>query len=83
VVEDRRDLYNGFGNGLSRAVELALTPALFGGLGWLLDRWLGLFPVLTLLIGFLGVVGTFVSTWYRYEADMKAEEARAPWAPRS
>ena len=79
-MQDKRALYNGFGNGLSRAVELAVTPALFGGVGWLIDRWVGLYPLFTLLIGLLGVVGTFVSSWYRYDAAMKVEEAKSPWA---
>ena len=34
-LSDRRDLYNGFGDALSRAVELVVTPAIFGFLGWL------------------------------------------------
>ena len=81
-LQDRRDLYNGFGNGLSRAVELAVTPAIFGGAGWLVDRWVGLYPLFTIVLALAGVIGTFLSTWYRYEAAMKAEEARSPWAPR-
>jgi hypothetical protein len=27
----------------------------------------------------LCIVGMFLKTWYAYEADMQAQEARAPW----
>ncbi len=32
-------------------LELVLTTVSFAGLGWLLDRWLGTFPVLTVFLG--------------------------------
>ncbi len=31
-------------------------PSLYGGLGWLVDRWLGTYPVLT-AVGIIGGVG--------------------------
>jgi F0F1-type ATP synthase assembly protein I len=77
-----RDLYNGFGDGLARAFELALTPALFGGLGWLLDHWLGLAPLLTIVLFLFGVAGTSYMAWFRYEAEMRRVEADKPWARR-
>ena len=75
----RRELNNGFGDALSRAFELAATPAIFGGIGWLLDRWLGLFPVLTLVLFFFAIAGVGYMTWFRYEEEMKAHEAEAVW----
>ncbi len=77
---ERRELYNGFGNGMSMAVELAVSPLIFVGLGWLLDRWLGLWPVLTVVLSVVGVVAGFVRTWYRYDLQMREQEAKAPWA---
>ena len=76
----RRELYNGFGNALSSGIEFALGPVVFGGVGWLLDRWLGIAPVLTVVLSIIGVVASFVRTWYRYDAEMKAKEAAGPWA---
>ncbi|MEY2431858.1 MAG: hypothetical protein QOC92_1583, partial [Acidimicrobiaceae bacterium] len=32
-LRDRRELNNGFGNALARAVELTLSPVIFGFLG--------------------------------------------------
>ena len=50
-----RDTYNGFGESLSRAFELAVTPAVFGVAGYALDRWLGILPVLTIIFFVLAV----------------------------
>ena len=66
----RQDTYNGFGEALSRAIELVLTPLLFAGLGWLFS------PVAALVLGLLAVVGQFVRLYYQYAARMDAEQAR-------
>jgi hypothetical protein len=78
-LNDRRDLYNGFGDGFARAFEFAATPAIFGLLGYVLDRAVGTLPVFTIILAVLCIVGMFLKTWYAYEADMQAQEARAPW----
>jgi len=44
-LRERRELNNGFGNALARAVELTVSPVIFGLLGFLLDRWLGTRPL--------------------------------------
>jgi hypothetical protein len=77
----------GLDDGLSKAFELALTPAVLGVLGWLVDRELELTPLFTLIAFFLGVIGTSLSAWYRYDAAMRqqervASEARAARPPR-
>ena len=76
---ERRELYNGFGNALSLGIEFALGPVVFGGFGWLLDRWLGTAPVLTVVLSIVGVVATFVRMWFRYDLEMKEKEAKAIW----
>lgn len=76
----QRELYNGFGDGLSLAFEIALTPAIFAGLGFLADRHFGLFPVFTLSLLLFAVVGNFVRLWIRYDAQMKVHEAEGAWA---
>ena len=78
-LRERQDLNNGFGNAMSRAFELAMTPAIFGGLGWLLDRWVGTLPLFTLLLFLFGVAGTGYMAWFRYDQEMKAQEADAVW----
>ena len=73
---ERRELNNGFGESLSRAFELALTPAIFAWLGWMLDGKLGTRPLLTVVL-FLFVVSYLMwKNFARYDADMRAEEDR-------
>ena len=76
---ERRELYNGFGNALALAMEFAVGPVIFGGLGWFLDQRLGIFPVLTIALGIVGVVGSFLRMWYRYDAEMREKESHAIW----
>ena len=59
----KRELNKGFGDALSVAVELAVTPAIFAFLGWRLDEWLGTTP-LFLLVLFLFTF-TYVA-WKQY-----------------
>jgi len=74
------DLYNGAGEGMSRAFELAVTPAILGGFGYLLDRWLGLVPVFTIIFFLVAVGGVIARMYYAYDARMKEHEAAGPWA---
>ena len=39
---DTRELKNGFGDAFAAAFELTVTPAIFGLIGWFIDRQLGL-----------------------------------------
>ena len=78
-LHERRDLYNGFSDGLARAFELAVTPVIFGGIGYGLDRWLDLVPLLTLVLFLFGVAGTSYMAWFRYDAEMRRVEADKPW----
>ncbi|HVM06846.1 MAG TPA: AtpZ/AtpI family protein [Acidimicrobiales bacterium] len=79
-LRERRELMNGFGDGLAVAFEFAITPAIFGGLGYLLDRWLGLVPLFTITLFLFGIVGMFLKMWFTYDHRMKAQEAEAVWA---
>ena len=76
---ERRELYNGFGNALALGMEFALGPVIFGGLGWYLDGRLGISPILTVVLGIVGVVASFLRTWYRYDAEMREKESQAIW----
>jgi F0F1-type ATP synthase assembly protein I len=75
-LRDRQDLNNGFGNALSRAVELAVTPMIFGFLGYLLDGKLGTRP-LFMLVFFVGVLGyVFWKLFRAYDLQMVEEERK-------
>jgi len=81
AVAPQGELYNGAGEGLSRAFELALTPAIIGGFGYLLDRWLGLVPVLTIIFFLVAMAGLMARMYYAYDAKMKEHESESHWAP--
>ena len=66
----RQDTYNGFGNALSRAVELVAAPLLLALLGWLFS------PVAALVLGLVGVVGQFLRMYYAYSYAMDRETDR-------
>jgi len=80
TATEQGELYRGYGDGLSRALEFALTPALFCGIGYAFDCWLGIVPVLSIALFLLAVTGMFAKTWYTYEARMREVDAAAPWA---
>lgn len=63
---------------MSRALEITVTPFLFGLGGYFLDGRLGTAPVLTLVLGILGLVGVFVKLWYAYEFEMRQHEQARP-----
>jgi hypothetical protein len=64
VRHEQRELREGAGEAISASFEMIATPALFGFLGWLLDRRLDMFPVLTLVLA--GVVLAY-QLWRMYE----------------
>ena len=72
----RRELNNGFGDALANAFEFAVTPAIFGVLGFFIDRALGLVPLFTLILSLLVLGYMFWKFWRQYEAEMiRHEEA--------
>ena len=77
---EQSELYRGFGNSTSRAFELALSPMVIAGLGYLLDRLLGIVPVLTIAFFLVGMVGLTATMWFDYNAKMKVHEQAGPWA---
>lgn len=67
---------------LGRGMDVVLTMVVFLGLGWLLDRWLGLFPVLTISLVLFAAIGSFVRMKYVYDAAMERHEAERALANR-
>ena len=59
---------------VGRGMDAALMLALFLGLGYLLDRWLGTTPVFMIVLVMIGSVGLFLKLKYRYEATMREHE---------
>ncbi len=78
----RQETYRGFGDTLAVSVELAVSPVIFGLIGYALDRWLGIVPLLTIVLVVMCIAGLSVRMWYEYDARMKVHEAAGPWARR-
>ncbi|MDH4145713.1 MAG: AtpZ/AtpI family protein [Acidimicrobiia bacterium] len=72
----RRELNNGFGDALARAFEFAVTPVVFGVLGFLVDRWLGVVPLFTLLFSLTVLAYMFWKMWREYDAAMRLQEQK-------
>jgi F0F1-type ATP synthase assembly protein I len=68
--------------GLGRGMEFAILVAMFLGVGYGLDSWLGTKPVFMIVLVVLGLVGQFASMWYGYDARMKELEAQRREATR-
>jgi len=68
---------------LSHAAAMVVTPLLMGLFGAWLDNVLGTGWVFAALLATLGVIGAFVSAYYRYEARMAAHDEGKPWTRRA
>ena len=60
---------------LGRGMDVALTLLVFLAIGWLIDRWLGLFPLFTISLVLFSAVGSFLRMKYVYDATMERLEA--------
>lgn len=78
-LREKRALYNGFGDTLTRAVEFVAAPALFALLGRLLDGAFGTEPLLMVALAVFGFVGVVVRAYFAYEVAMREHEADTPW----
>lgn len=69
--------------GIGQGMEMALTVAVFFGLGWLIDSWADTRPVFTIALVVFATVGQSVRMWIAYDARMKVlEEERRQLAGR-
>lgn len=78
----KQDINRGFNDALGRGIDLALTPVVFGLIGWGIDRLAGTSPLFTLVVAAIGVVGTFVKIKLGYDKDMARFEGSAASTPR-
>ena len=66
----------------AHAGAMVLFPVVLGLLGVVIDRALGTHWVFTALLATLGVIGSFASAYYRYEARMAQHDEGKPWTRR-
>jgi F0F1-type ATP synthase assembly protein I len=74
----KRELNRGFGDALSTAFELAVTPAIVALIGWRLDAWLGTTPVFLVALFAFTMSYEIWKLFRRYDAQMRDHEARVP-----
>ena len=65
---------NGSEDGLAKAIEIAVTPAIFAAAGFGLDYWWGTGPWLTLSFGATVFIVKILIEWQRYAERMQVHE---------
>jgi F0F1-type ATP synthase assembly protein I len=75
----QQSMWNGFSNALARAVELVGTVLVFVLIGLWIDSRLGTKPLFTVVLGLLAILGQGIVAYYRYKAEVAAEEGEKPW----
>lgn len=78
-VREKRALYNGFGDTMTRAVEFVAAPAIFAFVGHLIDSVFSTSPVFLVALAAFALVGVFLRAYFAYEVAMRAHEADTPW----
>lgn len=81
-LRTKQDLNRGFNDALGRGIDLALTPVVFGLIGWLVDRVAGTSPLFTFLVAGIGLAGTVVKIKLGYDREMAAFDGKAATTPR-
>lgn len=81
-LRTRQDLNRGFSEAFGRGIDLALTPVVFGLIGWLIDRLAGTSPIFTIVVATIGVVGTVVKMKLGYDKEMAAFDDTPATRPR-
>jgi F0F1-type ATP synthase assembly protein I len=82
VRNRRAATQQGYNDALTQALTFVVAPVLLGLLGFAVDRWLGTGPVFMLALASLGVVATFVTAYYEYQARCAREDEGKPWSRR-
>lgn len=55
--------------------EIALTPVIMGGFGWLVDQLFGTSPVFIVVFAVVGLFGAVANQYYRYKFAMEKATA--------
>ncbi len=82
-LRTRQDLNRGFSEAFGRGIDLALTPVVFGLIGWLIDRVAGTSPVFTIVVAAIGIAGTVLKIKLGYDKDMAAFDDTPATRPRA
>ncbi len=75
LLRERRELNQGLGDAFATAFEFAAVTAIFLGIGWLLDRWLGTAPWFMVGLTLFCLIGKSILLLATYNERMKRHEA--------
>ena len=75
LLRERRELNQGLGDAFATAFEFAAVTAIFLGIGWLLDRWLGTAPWFMVGLTLFCLIGKSILLMATYNERMKRHEA--------
>jgi hypothetical protein len=78
----KREVPTAENDAFAHAGAMVLFPVVLGFVGVVIDRALGTHWVFTALLATLGVIGSFASAYYRYEARMAQHDEGKPWTRR-
>ena len=73
-VAARRELNNGFGDTMARSFEFAVTPVIFAGIGYVIDRIVGTTLVFTIGLLVFALAGVLIRWYYDYDLKIKKVE---------
>jgi F0F1-type ATP synthase assembly protein I len=78
-----REIWNQVDQSSIMSMELLAAILTWGGLGWLLDRWLGTMPVFFGIGVIVGFAAGLYLVWYRSGKDQQYPDGarRAPGSP--
>ena len=77
---DRQANWQGFGDGLSQGLEMAVTPVLCALIGLFIDQRVGTTVLFALAFAIFAMVANFVKAYYVYIYGSQQEEEGQPWA---
>ncbi len=69
----------GYSEAMGRGIELALTLVVVGGIGWLVDRAAGTYPLFTVIFSLAGFAGISAKLWLGYDLEMRKHDQDAVW----
>ena len=75
LVAGKNPRGNGANASLGQGMELAITVAIFLGIGAVIDASVGTWPIFTIALTVFAMAGASVRMWFDYDATMKRLEA--------
>jgi F0F1-type ATP synthase assembly protein I len=79
AVANKREMSEQMGHATG-GYELALSPLLLALIGFGLDHLFGTTPLLTIVLGVVGLVGVVTKIYFQYRSEMEEHAKNGPWA---